>query len=181
MVRWKRWICLSRIAGGKFLRVKVRIDLNRPLTPYVYLKRMKEGIKRIDVKYERLPIFCYECGLLGHDSKRCDQRSLSLLRRACHCGNLVLGYEQKPMVTLIRRLMPAFSMQSEFFHDAEAIGEPALPSMNRTSLKKAAKNKLLRQSELQPYFKPGTSDAFKLKKMLKRVPGSDPSQPHSSS
>lgn len=75
----------------------------------------------------------------------------------------------------------SFSMQSEFFHDAEAIGEPALPSMNRTSLKKAARNKLLRQSELQPYFKPGTSDAFKLKKMLKRVPESNPSEPHSSS
>lgn len=67
----------SGIAGGKFLRVEVRIDLNCPLTPYVYLKRMEEGIKRIDVKYERLPIFCYECGLLGHDSKKCDQRSLS--------------------------------------------------------------------------------------------------------
>ncbi|KAJ8631448.1 hypothetical protein MRB53_024771 [Persea americana] len=68
----------GKILGGQFLRVKVCLDLSRPLLPHVYLQRKSEGLKRTDVRYERLPIFCYHCGLLGHDIKHCDE-SLSHL------------------------------------------------------------------------------------------------------
>lgn len=61
----------GRVLGGKFLRVKVRLDLSRPLQPHVYLQRKKEGLKRIEVRYERLPTFCFYCGVLGHDLKYC--------------------------------------------------------------------------------------------------------------
>lgn len=78
----------GRVLGGKFLRVKVCLDLNLPLTPHVYLQRKKEGIKCITVKYERLPIFCYGCGIMGHDLKRCD---LSLDPSGVECSSKKFG------------------------------------------------------------------------------------------
>lgn len=51
---------------GKFLRIKVAIDLWKPL---------KRGGKKLKVffKYERLPTFCFACGKIGHQLKECEE------------------------------------------------------------------------------------------------------------
>ncbi|KAL5778631.1 hypothetical protein ACOSQ2_009368 [Xanthoceras sorbifolium] len=46
----------SKECWGKFLRVKVSIDISKPL-------------KR--VRYECLPAYCFACGLLGHAFREC--------------------------------------------------------------------------------------------------------------
>ncbi|XP_058741861.1 uncharacterized protein LOC131614267 [Vicia villosa] len=57
--------------NGRFLRIKVSIDLNQPLKRGTMV-RFKEKNLRIYFKYERLPTFCFVCGKVGHQLKDCD-------------------------------------------------------------------------------------------------------------
>ncbi|KAL4339612.1 hypothetical protein GQ457_08G033210 [Hibiscus cannabinus] len=64
-----------RVEGGnlgEFLRIRVALDITKPLQLCVLLGN---GHSRKPtpclLKYERLPRFCYFCGLLGHDLAAC--------------------------------------------------------------------------------------------------------------
>nr|XP_020154581.1 uncharacterized protein LOC109751941 [Aegilops tauschii subsp. strangulata] len=59
---------------GNFVRVRVRIDVTKPLKNDVSLViRKKDTMERVifRVKYERLPDWCAVCGNLGHLFKEC--------------------------------------------------------------------------------------------------------------
>ncbi|MBA0671651.1 hypothetical protein Goklo_007500 [Gossypium klotzschianum] len=59
--------------GGwtEFMRLKVKINALKPLRRIVKLVD-KEGFETIRLlKYEKLPDFCYECGIIGHTIKKC--------------------------------------------------------------------------------------------------------------
>lgn len=57
----------------KSLRIRVLIDVRKPLKKSINLK-MRGGVStRVTVKYERIPLFCYFCGRLGHGTKDCDE------------------------------------------------------------------------------------------------------------
>ena len=59
------------VQWGKCLRVRVMVDVTRRL---IRGKRVTiEGVEGrwVQFKYERLPNFCYQCGLLNHDMKDC--------------------------------------------------------------------------------------------------------------
>lgn len=64
----------SDVVGiNKSLRVRTMIDLREPLKKEITLK-LRGGIsQQFGVKYERLPLFCYYCGKLGHGDKDCEQ------------------------------------------------------------------------------------------------------------
>ncbi|KAL5851494.1 hypothetical protein ACOSQ3_006612 [Xanthoceras sorbifolium] len=57
---------------GKFLRIRVAIDIQKPLKRVLQVKL--EGMmeeKTLLLKYERLPEYCFCCRLLGHGFKEC--------------------------------------------------------------------------------------------------------------
>ncbi|KAK5819926.1 hypothetical protein PVK06_024960 [Gossypium arboreum] len=59
--------------GGwtEFMRIKVKIDVLNPLRKVVRMID-KAGQEKIGlIKYERLPEFCYACGVIGHTMKTC--------------------------------------------------------------------------------------------------------------
>ncbi|TXG64073.1 hypothetical protein EZV62_011067 [Acer yangbiense] len=57
---------------GKFMRVKVLIEISKPLKRWLRLKLDKsDNIVLVGLKYERLPQFCYACGIIGHVIKDC--------------------------------------------------------------------------------------------------------------
>ena len=57
---------------AKFLRIRVEMQLDKPLwRGRGYVKNDEGGRIWVDFRYERLPIFCYICGILGHDEKHC--------------------------------------------------------------------------------------------------------------
>lgn len=63
-------------AGGKegrHVKLLVAMDLTKPLVRGTTLKYNQTECW-IDFKYERLPIFCFYCGILGHNEKGCSIR-----------------------------------------------------------------------------------------------------------
>ncbi|KAK6121173.1 hypothetical protein DH2020_045094 [Rehmannia glutinosa] len=61
---------------GRFLRIRVNLDITKPLRRVV--KASLHGSDYIlPVKYERLPNFCYYCGIIGHGDRDCETRILA--------------------------------------------------------------------------------------------------------
>lgn len=60
----------SSLARSRFARVYIESDLSKPICRGFWLG---DDLHRVFVvvMYERLPIFCYNCGLVGHGSKSC--------------------------------------------------------------------------------------------------------------
>lgn len=55
---------------GRCLRIRVTIDLSKPLEQG---RALKVGGKSnwVSFKYEKLPLFCFRCGCVVHGSKGC--------------------------------------------------------------------------------------------------------------
>ncbi|XP_062094341.1 uncharacterized protein LOC133800401 [Humulus lupulus] len=55
----------------EFLRVRVRINIDQPLKRRMKIQYSKGDFFWAEFKYERLPTFCFICGVLGHSEKFC--------------------------------------------------------------------------------------------------------------
>ncbi|TXG49106.1 hypothetical protein EZV62_024981 [Acer yangbiense] len=62
----------SKECWGRYMRVKVQIDIHKSLKRWLRLKLDKtENIVVVGLKYEILPEFCYDCGKIRHGIKEC--------------------------------------------------------------------------------------------------------------
>ncbi|KAK1619807.1 hypothetical protein QYE76_025324 [Lolium multiflorum] len=57
-------------ASGTFLRAKVAIPIAEPLRRWVTIRRDNKDV-RFDLQYEKLPFYCFSCGLIGHGELEC--------------------------------------------------------------------------------------------------------------
>lgn len=57
--------------AGSFMRFKVMVDITEPLLRGIMLKT-DEGTVWIPLKYESLPIYCFGCGIIGHQTRNCE-------------------------------------------------------------------------------------------------------------
>lgn len=67
-------------AGGSeehHLKILVESDLTEPLQRGTMLTYKQEECW-IEFKYEQLPLFCFYCGIIGHNEKLCSKRKLDL-------------------------------------------------------------------------------------------------------
>jgi hypothetical protein len=55
---------------GEFLRVKIKVNVTKPLARGHTLK-IKDRSYWIAFKYERIPRFCFRCGIISHGCKGC--------------------------------------------------------------------------------------------------------------
>lgn len=53
------------------LRVRVTIDVNKPLKRKMKIRSAGGEWFWISFKYENVPIFCFICGVMGHSNKFC--------------------------------------------------------------------------------------------------------------
>ncbi|KAM0867314.1 hypothetical protein ACQ4PT_042074 [Festuca glaucescens] len=58
------------VASGTFLRAKVAIPFDQPLRRWVIIRRDGRD-ESFNLQYEKLPFFCFGCGLIGHDELEC--------------------------------------------------------------------------------------------------------------
>lgn len=52
-------------------RVRILLDIKKPLRRVQRISLKDGSTVLVDVKYERLPTFCYACGLIGHIERDC--------------------------------------------------------------------------------------------------------------
>ncbi|KAK2635482.1 hypothetical protein Ddye_030274 [Dipteronia dyeriana] len=57
---------------GKFISVRVLVDVNKPLRWILRVDVMRDGTKStMLLKYERLPEYCFRCVCIGHVVRDC--------------------------------------------------------------------------------------------------------------
>ncbi|KAK2664345.1 hypothetical protein Ddye_002919 [Dipteronia dyeriana] len=57
---------------GKFMRVRVRMDIDQPLKRCLRVDIMGDGVETVMLlRYERLPNHCFKCGRVGHRTMDC--------------------------------------------------------------------------------------------------------------
>lgn len=57
---------------ARSIRVKINLNLNNPLKKGTKIKIGSTNPMWIPVTYERLPSFCYWCGIIGHNYRECE-------------------------------------------------------------------------------------------------------------
>ncbi|XP_073135877.1 F-box/kelch-repeat protein At3g23880-like [Henckelia pumila] len=58
---------------GPFMRIRVLMDITKPLRRVVHLPVGSAGASvAVALRYERLPDYCYTCGLIGHVARKCE-------------------------------------------------------------------------------------------------------------
>lgn len=70
------------------LKAKVKLNLNNPLKKGVNMGSKVDGIHWVDFRYERLPNFCYYCGIIGHNKEACNKRTSDAERGKNESKNL---------------------------------------------------------------------------------------------
>lgn len=61
------------LTGRSFLRIKVEVEVQKPLMAGFWWKNSQGAEKWATIKYERLSDFCYGCGTLGHTTQTCKE------------------------------------------------------------------------------------------------------------
>lgn len=56
---------------GRYKSTKVMLDVLKPLCQYRKLKYKRDREIQVDFAYERLPYFCFACGVIGHFERNC--------------------------------------------------------------------------------------------------------------
>ena len=58
-----------KLEQSKFMRIKVNLPLEKPLRRCGKVASLEGESFCIQFRYERLPVFCFRCGVMGHDER----------------------------------------------------------------------------------------------------------------
>ena len=63
----------KEMVGGDFVRVRVKIDVSKPLSRGRRIVLDEDIETWVAFKYEKLTNFCYWCGMVSHEEKECEK------------------------------------------------------------------------------------------------------------
>ncbi|KAK9009196.1 hypothetical protein V6N11_035741 [Hibiscus sabdariffa] len=82
---------------GEFLRILVQVDIRKPLRRCVLLgAALGKPATPCPLRYERLPEFCYYCGLVGHGLAACPSKPADLDNKQLQYGSWLRVQTQQP-------------------------------------------------------------------------------------
>lgn len=64
---------VNNVIVRSFFRIRVWIDVEKPILDGFWISRPGLGKCWIDAKMEKLQIFCFKCGVISHDAHDCDE------------------------------------------------------------------------------------------------------------
>ncbi|XP_058180206.1 uncharacterized protein At4g02000-like [Rhododendron vialii] len=100
---------------GRYIRVRVRIPLNRPLRRGGNIV-LGNGVKCwVDYKYERLPGLCHYCGMLDHDIRECTTRNKDVLE------DCIKGNAYGPWMTATPSFRKGYRWKAQLVHQCSCI------------------------------------------------------------
>ena len=62
---------MNKFFGGNYIRVRVGIDLFKPLIHFTPLNLVGKAMILLPVTYKMMDYFCEVCAILGHDMEEC--------------------------------------------------------------------------------------------------------------
>jgi hypothetical protein len=65
--------------NARIVKIKVSINTEEPIRTGMFIGNTRDGIKWVDFRYENLPMFCFNCGLVGHNEDKCEAPTQFLL------------------------------------------------------------------------------------------------------
>jgi hypothetical protein len=63
---------------ARIVKIKVSINIEEPIRHGMFIGNTRDGINWVDFRYENLPMFCFNCGLIGHVQDNCANPVLDL-------------------------------------------------------------------------------------------------------
>jgi hypothetical protein len=63
---------------GRIVKIKTCLNVSEPIRAGMFIGNTRDGINWVDFRYENLPMFCFACGLVGHNEDQCSNPSLPL-------------------------------------------------------------------------------------------------------
>lgn len=62
--------------NAKAVKVKILFNRNNPIRAGMWIGNDLDGTNWVDFRYENLPMFCFSCGLIGHNMDNCKNTAL---------------------------------------------------------------------------------------------------------
>ncbi|CAL1399252.1 unnamed protein product [Linum trigynum] len=119
--------------GGAFLHVRVPLDVSAPLPQSVTASHVanSKGPFKALVLFERLPLFCFCCGVIGHSGRRC-ARAPEFVGKPLPYGSHTLAKEEGAKVDerTLRRRHPKLSWTRQS-GDSSAVAKSSAPKMDQ--------------------------------------------------
>ncbi|KAK8523689.1 hypothetical protein V6N12_013774 [Hibiscus sabdariffa] len=160
---------------GEFLRILVQFDIRKPLRRCVLLgdSTGKEASPRL-LRYERLPEFCFFCGLVGHKLSDCTLKPAVFDDKKLPYGSWLRVQTQQP------RQGPRKRYGIKYFADSDlgatdAIPDPPLANQNRSPSAYAshtAGNQAAVDREMHASHTAGNRDAAAAREVHEHASGS---------
>jgi hypothetical protein len=63
---------------ARIVKIRVGINIEEPIRHGMFIGNTRDGINWVDFRYENLPMFCFSCGLIGHNQENCVNPALEL-------------------------------------------------------------------------------------------------------
>lgn len=67
---------VNGVVMRSFLRIRVLVDVSKSLVDGFWISRPGLGRCWIQVKYEKLQVFCHKCGVINHDARDCGSEKI---------------------------------------------------------------------------------------------------------
>lgn len=78
----------------QYMRIRVFIEVRQPLRRTKKIKRQGGDARVVGFKYERLDVFCYLCGMLGHMESCCEKLFTMEIMMDIVVGDRTLGWSR---------------------------------------------------------------------------------------
>lgn len=56
--------------------MKVLFDISNSVLPGLYIGNQRDGVSWLNFRFENFPLFCFNCGIIGHGEDTCDMEGL---------------------------------------------------------------------------------------------------------